>query len=167
MRTRVFASLALAGAACVGMVAAQDTKPDPKKAPPTSMPTRAVKMTAPGDLKWETDPESKLSIAVLSGNPKTGPYEAFVKFPAGIELPLHWHTFSNTAVGVSGTLVVTGEGQEAKELSAGSWGVVPGRLNHTTRCKEGADCVIYARRPGKNDIHFVNAPKKMKEPPRK
>lgn len=168
--TRVFASLAMAGGLCVGIVAAQ-TKPDPKKTstvPTKPMPpTRAVKLMTQGDLKWELDPESKISIAVLSGDPKTGPYEAFVKFPAGMEIPLHWHTFSNTAVGVSGTVVVTGEGQEAKEVSAGSWGVVPGRMNHTTRCKEGADCVIYARQPGKDDIHFVNPGPVKKEPPKK
>ena len=46
-------------------------------------------------------------------------------------------------------------------------GVVPGRLNHTTRCKEGADCVIYARQPGRNDTHYVNGGPVKKEPPKK
>jgi hypothetical protein len=167
-RIRAFATLALAGAVCVGIVAAQDAAPAKAAAAPSKPmpPTRAVKMMAQGDLKWETDPESKVSIAVLSGDPKTGPYEAFLKFPAGIEIPLHWHTFSNTGVGVSGTVVITGDGQSATELGPGTWGFVPGRLRHTTRCKEGADCVIYARQPGKDDIHFVGAAPD-KKPPRK
>ena len=142
-------SLAGAGAAVAQPAAAA------KKAP-----AREVKVMVPADAKWETDPETKVSVAVISGNPKTGAYEAFVKFPAGIDIPQHWHTFSNTAVGVAGTLVVDVEGQGAKELAAGSWGNIPGRVRHTTKCKEGADCIIYARQPGKDDIHFVKPPAK-------
>lgn len=163
IRIRVFTSLAAAGAFCVCVVAAQETKTGPKKAP---APARAPKSMAQADLKWETDPESKVSIAVLTGNPKTGAYEAFLKFPAGISVPLHWHTFSNTGVGVSGTVVIETEGQAPVELGPGSWGFIPGRMKHTTKCKEGADCVIYARQPGKDDIHFVNPPAApAKEPP--
>ena len=168
--TRAFVSMMVAGALGAGIAAAQETKAAPGKttAPAKSMSARAVTLMSQGDLKWEMDPESKTSIAVLSGNPKTGAYEAFIKFPAGMDIPLHWHTFTNTAVGVSGTLVVTAEGQDAKELSAGSWGTVPGRLRHTTRCKEGADCVMYARQPGRDDIHFVNPPAApAKDPPKK
>jgi quercetin dioxygenase-like cupin family protein len=151
MKTSVFALAALG--AWVASAAAQPAAKKP-------VPVREVKVMAQADLKWETDPESKVSIAVLSGNPKTGPYEAFVKFPAGMDVPLHWHTFSNTAVGVSGTLVVDVEGQGTKEIAAGSWGLLPGRVKHTTKCKEGADCVIYGRQPGKDDIHLVNPPPK-------
>ena len=169
-RTHVFASLALAGSFGIGMIAAQDAAPVPAKAAAAPSkplpPIRALKSMAQGDLKWELDPESKISIAVLSGDPKTGAYEAFLKFPAGMSIPLHWHTFSNTGVGVSGTVVITGDGQTAIELGPGTWGVVPGRLKHTTACKEGADCVLYVRQPGKDDIHFVGAPV-GKAPPKK
>lgn len=152
MKTGMFAAAALAVFA-----ASAAAQPAPAKKP---MASREVKIMPQADLKWEVDPESKVSIAVLSGNPKTGPYEAFVKFPAGMAIPMHWHTFSNTAVGVSGTLVIEVEGQGTKEVSAGSWGLLPGRVKHTTTCKEGADCVIYARQPGKDDIHLVNPPAK-------
>lgn len=154
MRTRVLAIASLVVAAAVVAALGQET------AAKKPMTTRQMKVMTQSDLKWEQDPESKVSIAVLSGNPKTGAYEAFVKFPAGLEIPLHWHTFSNTGVGVSGTLVIEVEGQGPKELSAGTWGNVPGRLRHTTKCKEGADCVFYARQPGKDDIHFVKPPAK-------
>ena len=140
--------------ACAALAAAQ---PAAAKKP---LPGKTVKIMPQADLQWETEPESKVSIAVLSGNPKTGAYEAFVKFPAGMDIPQHWHTFSNTAVGVAGTLVIDVEGQGVKEISAGTWGSLPGRVKHTTKCKEGADCIIYARQPGKDDIHFVNPPPK-------
>jgi hypothetical protein len=169
-RTRAFASLALAGSFGIGMIAAQDAAPVPAKAAAAPSkplpPIRALKSMAQGDLKWELDPESKISIAVVSGNPKTGAYEAFLKFPAGMAIPLHWHTFSNTGVGVSGTVVIDAQGQGTIELGPGAWGFIPGRVNHTTTCKEGADCVIYARQPGKDDIHFVGGPVK-KAPPKK
>jgi hypothetical protein len=172
-RTAVLASLALAGAACVGMVAAQsqDAAPVPAKAAAAPSkplpPIRALKSMAQGDLKWETNPESKISIAVVSGDHKTGAYEAFLKFPAGLAVPLHWHTFSNTGVGVSGTLVVDAQGQGTIEMGPGTWGFVPGRVKHTTTCKEGTDCVIYVRQPGKDDIYFVNAGPVKKAPPKK
>jgi hypothetical protein len=160
-RTRAFASLALTGVFCMGTVAAQDAAPAPAKAAGAGtkpMATSTVKSMGQADLKWETDPESKISIAVISGNPKTGAYEAFLKFPAGVAIPLHWHTFSNTGVGVSGTVVIDAQGQGTVELGPGAWGFIPGRVKHTTTCKEGADCVIYARQPGKDDIHFVGGP---------
>ena len=167
-RTRAFVSMAVAGAFCVGIAVAQETKAAPSKVTASAKPmaTRQVKAMAQADLKWELDPESKVSMAVLSGDPKTGAYEAFLKFPAGLSIPLHWHTFSNTGVGVAGTVVITGNGQSPIELGPGTWGVVPGRLKHTTACKEGADCVLYVRQPGKDDIHFVGGPVK-KEPPKK
>jgi quercetin dioxygenase-like cupin family protein len=156
----------MAAVFCAGSVTAQETKPKP----PTlmnPMMSRAVKITNQGLLKWETDPESKVSIAVLSGNPKTGAYEAFMKFPAGIEIPLHWHTFSNTGVGVSGTLIIGEEGRPPIELGPGGWGFIPGRVKHTTTCKGGSDCVIYARQPGKDDIHFIGGPYAAPKPPMK
>jgi quercetin dioxygenase-like cupin family protein len=124
-------------------------------APRKPAPARQVKVMAPATLKWTPDPESGVPFVVLSGNPKTGPHEAFSSFPAGSGAPLHWHTFSNTYIGVSGTLVIQAEGQEARELTAGAWMLLPGRLNHTTWCKAGTDCVFYARQPGKDDSHLA------------
>jgi hypothetical protein len=155
-RTAMLSSLALAVGLCVGTVSPQDAAPKASAdvaAKPITV--RQVKAMSQADLKWETDPESKVAMAVVSGNPKTGAYEAFLKFPAGMELPLHWHTFSNTGVGVSGNLVIEAQGQAAVEMGPGGWGFVPGRLKHTTKCRAGADCVIYARQPGKNDMNFV------------
>jgi hypothetical protein len=64
-------------------------------------------------------------------------------------------------------VVIETQGQGTIELGPGAWGFIPGRLQHTTTCKGDADCVIYARQPGKDDIHFVNAGPVKKEPPKK
>jgi hypothetical protein len=164
-RIAAFSLLALGTSAYAAMAATQAAAEKDTAAARKPMAARQAKAMAQADLKWELDPESKISMAVLSGNPKTGAYEAFLKFPAGLSIPLHWHTFSNTGVGVSGTVVITGDGQSPIEIGPGTWGVVPGRLKHTTACKEGADCVLYVRQPGKDDIHFVGGP--GKEPPKK
>jgi len=150
-------TLALASLALAGVAAAAPSKPMP--------PTQAVKSLSQAGLKWETDPESKVSIAVVTGNPKTGAYEAFLKFPSGMSIPLHWHSFSNTGVGVSGKLVIDAQGQGKIEMGPGDWGFIPARVKHTTACTVGADCVIYARQPGKDDIHFDGPG--GKDPPRK
>jgi hypothetical protein len=44
------------------------------------------------DLKWTELPERPdMKFAVISGNPKNGPYTQYRKVPAGTDNPLHSH----------------------------------------------------------------------------
>ena len=49
-------------------------------------------MVSFADLKWVELPERKgMQFAVLSGDPKLGPYTQIRKVPAGTDNPLHSH----------------------------------------------------------------------------
>ena len=155
MRKLSIAVAATAFAAFCGAASAGETA---KAAAPVSVTSTATMKTGatfwmPSDIKWEADPEMKgVSMAKLWGDPMTGPYGALEKWAGGTDAPLHTHSLDARAVMLSGTLIITMEGQPAKELTAGSAGIVPGHAKHTTQCKAGAECVFFIEQPGKFDM---------------
>ena len=110
------------------------------------------------DLKWSEHPRIKgAKVAVLWGDPATGPYGALRTFPGGLHLPTHTHTYDFKAVILAGTLVIAMDGGPSKELGPGSYAFVAGGPGHPhiIDCKAGAACVYFEERPGKNDIKYV------------
>lgn len=116
---------------------------------------------APGDMKRVDLTEPKgAQQAVLWGDPTKGAHGVIDKFPAGLELPLHTHTYAHKVVMISGTMTITPDGGSPKELPAGSYLMMPGGVKHSTGCKAGADCVFFSEGSGKFDVKIVPAPKK-------
>ena len=108
------------------------------------------------ELKWAAAPDAEgIQEAVLWGDPGKGAYGAIDRFKAGLNLPLHTHSSESRGVVISGTLVLTLEGKEPKELGPGSYLLVPGNLRHVTACEEGEDCVVFVQQPGKSDFNPV------------
>ena len=65
--------------------------------------SKAPLMVSFTDLKWVELPERKgMQFAVLSGNPKTGPYTQMRKVPAATDNPLHSHSSEIKNVIISG-----------------------------------------------------------------
>lgn len=121
---------------------------------------KEVKLWAAGDLKWESDPEmAGMQMARLWGDPKKGAYGALNRWAGGSTVDWHTHTHDNKGVVLSGTLLLTLEGQPEKELAAGSYVFMPGGMKHRTACKEGADCVFFAEQPGAGDTKMVEMAK--------
>jgi hypothetical protein len=108
---------------------------------------------AAGDLKWVDVPDLKgAQIAVVWGDPKTGAYSAFEKWPAGTDAGVHTHTSDLRAVVVSGTMgLAFGSGPE-KDLTAGSWAHTLANEVHHSKCKAGADCIFFVTQTGKADL---------------
>jgi len=106
----------------------------------------------PGDLKWQDVPDAKgVQLAVVEGNPSKGASHFFLKFAPGFSAPLHHHSANHSGTVVSGTLVLTVDGQERK-LPAGSYFAFTGKKPHTTRCEAGTDCVLSMDARGKWDV---------------
>lgn len=82
-------------------------------------------------------------FAYIHGDPKSGPYQAFLRMPAGATSGWHTHDSAYVGVVVQGTHqhLVQGE-TSATNLGPGSVWVEPGGQNHDDRCIEGP-CVIY------------------------
>src|SRR5512140_1329139 len=115
LATVVAASLALAPG---GQAAEQKAKAPAKAA----AGGKAVLIPA-GDLKWVVPPNSPpgVKVAVLWGDPAKGPHGALHKFDGGFAAPLHSHSAGHHAVVVSGTILLTPEGEAEKTLPAGSY----------------------------------------------
>lgn len=95
----------------------------------------------------------------MKGDPAKGPAYFFVKLPAGFSVALHHHTADHYVVVVSGTMMFNVDGQD-RTLPAGSYFAFTGKKQHTTKCVEGADCVLFLEAHSKWDVVPEPAAKK-------
>ena len=103
-------------------------------------------------LQWtELVPGKGIMAAALWGDMKKGEYGALVKYPAGAVEPLHGHRRDMMAVVVSGSMVYASEGGPETALGPGSYLMVPGELEHSSRIGEDAPCVLLQVQSGKYD----------------
>lgn len=110
------------------------------------------KLMVPAEMQWTTAPDNPgISIAVLWGDPAKGGYGALHRWLGGTKLDLHSHTHDVKAIIVSGTLRITLEGKEPKDLVAGSYLFEPGGVKHVSECVAGADCVFFVDQHGPFD----------------
>src|SRR5215470_8735084 len=123
---------------------------DKKKEPYVIVPRSAAKF-APINPK---NPKGG-QMAVLSGDPKTGPVAMLLMIPKGIS-PTHWHTSEYYALTVEGTTKhwLAGHEAEAKENPPGTFWYQPGgdaSTAHGDACVSN-NCVLYVYMPGAFDI---------------
>lgn len=88
-------------------------------------------------------------------DPETGGITYYAMFPAGSHFDTHWHTYDEHVVVVKGEVTIV-LGNEATDLTVGSYVVIPGKLNHSWDVPAGgSEAVIVVRRVGPADFHFV------------
>ena len=105
------------------------------------------------DLKWVELPERKgMQFAVLSGDPKVGPYTQIRKVPAGTDNPLHSHSSEIKNVIISGLWFTGADAESAKDFGPGSVVVMPADWMHVSGCRAGSDCVFYQEGKGMFDF---------------
>lgn len=110
-------------------------------------------MVSFADLKWVELPERKgMQFAVLSGDPKVGPYTQIRKVPAGTDNPLHSHSSEIKNVIISGLWFTGSDAASAKDFGPGSVVVMPADWVHVSGCRVGSDCVFYQEGKGKFDF---------------
>jgi quercetin dioxygenase-like cupin family protein len=111
-------------------------------------------MVSYAELKWIELPEVKgTQFAVLSGDPKTGPYTQMRRVPAGTDNPLHTHSSQIKNVIIQGVLYTGVNSAAAKDFGPGSIIVMPADWVHVSGCRPGSDCVFYQEGKGKFDYH--------------
>ncbi len=91
----------------------------------------------------------------LGVDSESGGVTYYALFPAGSHFDLHWHTYSEYVAVLSGSVNLV-LGPESHSLSAGSYIVIPGGVNHAWDVPEDSDVVILVRRSGPADFHFVS-----------
>ena len=110
-------------------------------------------MVSFADLKWVELPERKgMQFAVLSGDPKVGPYTQIRKVPAGTDNPLHSHSSEIKNVIISGLWYTGADSASAKDFGPGSFVVMPADWVHVSGCRAASDCVFYQEGKGKFDF---------------
>ena len=121
-------------------------------AAPAHAASKAVLIPS-AELKW-TDLANfpGVKTAVIQGDPDKGAAHFFMKLPAGFSAPMHFHNADHWVAVVSGTLVLQTEGGAETQLPAGSGFGFTGKKQHTTKCAEGADCVLFIDSRGKWDV---------------
>jgi hypothetical protein len=110
-------------------------------------------MVSFADLKWVELPERKgMRFAVLTGDPKVGPYTQIRKVPAGTDNPIHSHSSEIKNVIISGLWFTGADAASAKDFGPGSVVVMPADWVHVSGCRAGSDCVFYQEGKGKFDF---------------
>jgi ChrR-like protein with cupin domain len=108
-----------------------------------SAPPVPLMLVASSDIKWQPTARPDSMRGSLWGDATKGPFAYFNRYDGGWQLPLHYHSNQLSGVIVSGTFVIHVAGQNAKELSSGSYFSVPGKTRHTDACLPGPPCVVF------------------------
>lgn len=123
--------------------------------PPSSEDALAVNLS---DAKWVAPnlPEVPPGVmaAPIAVDPKTGGPLGYAKFPPKYVFPMHWHSHPEYSVLISGKASFTLDGK-THQLSPGSYVVIPAKAHHTVTCSAESECVLFTRRGGPIDYHFV------------
>ncbi|HEX9442567.1 MAG TPA: cupin domain-containing protein [Candidatus Binatia bacterium] len=124
-------------------------------------------MLKPGDLKWTDVPALPgAKLAVMEGPlDQAAPITFRIKFPANYQIPAHSHPGIEHVTVISGTLNLgTGDKLDrakTKAMTAGSFGIMPAKMNHFAWTKN--ETVVQIHGTGPWAINWVNpadAPKK-------
>lgn len=135
--------------------AASSSAPAPSS--PASSPRDVPILRAPADLVFEP---SKLlpdgaTQAMLRRDPATGGVERFVRFPANLHIPPHWHSSAECVVVIDGSATLS-VGEEKKTLGPGAYAWIPARAAHEAWIgKDGA--LVLQRFAAAPDRHEARA----------
>jgi hypothetical protein len=143
-KTSVTVIAALTVGVLGGVTVAKGTKPEYVLVPAGSSKFSPVDPKNPGGIQ----------MAVLSGDPKTGPAAFLLKLPKG-PAPIHWHSSDYYAWVVDGKTKhwLPGKEADAKEGGTGTFWFQPGGATgpHGDECLSDS-CTIYIMMPGKFDF---------------
>jgi quercetin dioxygenase-like cupin family protein len=95
------------------------------------------------EIAWGETPFGPLASPV-SGDFSAGQHITFIKFPAGMQTPVHTHSYDYVGIVISGVTrhFEPGKPETEVELSAGSHWSIPAGLPHISECLPGTDCVM-------------------------
>ncbi|MEV6769028.1 hypothetical protein AB0N05_10430 [Nocardia sp. NPDC051030] len=124
---------------------ATTTSQAPAKYTGISLPT--------ANLTWRELPDTGgIRVADVRGSiTGSGPYEAFVKFPAGKDNPMHIHTSNLPTVVLAGTFYAVIDGKRT-EYPAGSYYDLPADLPHLSGCEPGTECLLFQHQTDHFDL---------------
>ncbi|GAA1799494.1 cupin domain-containing protein [Leucobacter iarius] len=157
---RLFAVAVMVGAAALLTSCASPTSNTAEtsaKSAEAALPTVSKTISLPAaDLDWTVLPDSGgVQYANVRGDLSgKGPYEAFVKFPAGADNPFHTHSKDLPTVVLSGTFYAEIDGKRT-EYGPGSYYDLPADLEHFSGCTAAAECLLFQYQSDHFDLNPV------------
>jgi quercetin dioxygenase-like cupin family protein len=97
------------------------------------------------------------TIAVERGDPTKGPSVILARFAPGCVVPFHWHTPSETAMMLSGSLQTTMKGEKPFVAHHGDFVYLPPHHVHRATCLGSAPCLVFLTSDAAFDLHWVDA----------
>jgi quercetin dioxygenase-like cupin family protein len=103
-------------------------------------------------------------IAVVFGDPKTGPVGFVIEVPPGGVAPIHSHSASYHAVTLDGAPFhwLPHEKDNGDGFATGTYWMQPGGYNHGDRCNSDTPCHSFVYFDGPLDIKVAEDPKAAK-----
>jgi quercetin dioxygenase-like cupin family protein len=116
-------------------------------------------VTAAATAKFGAIPNAPdcFTVAVERGDPTKGPSVILARFAPGCVAPFHWHTPSETAMVVSGSLEATMKGDKPFVAHHGDFLYLPAHHVHRATCLGSAPCLVFLTSDAAFDIHWVDA----------
>ena len=108
---------------------------------------------APEQIKWTKTPYGWTTT--LWGDPRSGAYGSFNRFPAGQVIPKHTHSNGGHVVVVSGILYNYRSSERPRPYSAGAYLSEAPNIAHTTRCGTSGECIVYVHQDAPLDFKPV------------
>jgi quercetin dioxygenase-like cupin family protein len=96
------------------------------------------------------------TVAVEKGDPTKGPSVILAKFTPGCVAPFHWHTPSETAMVVSGSLETQMKDDKAFVAHHGDFLFLPAHHVHRATCQGTAPCLVFLTSDAAFDVHWVD-----------
>ena len=96
------------------------------------------------------------TIAVERGDPGAGPSVILARFAPACVAPYHWHTPSETAMMVSGSLQIQMKGDKPLVARRGDFAYLPSHHVHRATCVGSFPCLVFLAADGPFDIHWVD-----------
>lgn len=121
-------------------------------APSLVLGSTANTVTARADLKWK-DMGNGVKAAPVWGDMQKGPSRFFLKYPAGLETPRHYHTADHYGTVVSGEVTLVVEGKSSR-LGPGAYISLAGKAWHTAKVEGTDDVVFFIHADGPWDAVF-------------
>lgn len=98
-------------------------------------------------------------VHVVSGDPRTGPFEIFLRLQPGVTVPMHFHSSAESAIGIQGRLSMRHQDGTRNEIGPGTYMFIPWRMPHEPTCPAGGPvCITYFSFDRAFDTTWVGAP---------
>ncbi|MBL8060157.1 MAG: cupin domain-containing protein [Chthonomonas sp.] len=103
------------------------------------------------DLKWKNLEIPGVAAAQVTGDMTKGPSRFFLKYPVGLEAPMHAHSADHFGVIVSGWVTITTDGKSTK-LGPGSYISFTGKMPHAAKVEGNEPVVFFIDAKGPWDV---------------